>query len=88
MQVSTFYSVGSIVQHYWCNIYTDNTLAVNLSSNHTALTVGVVLYITGEFINLYHHWVLAKLRPAGISSGYTVPQGGLFSYVVCAHYCG
>ena len=83
-----FYTLGSVVQHYWCNMYTDHTLAVELSLNRTACIVGIMVYMTGELINLYHHWVLANLRPAGISSGYAIPQAGLFRFVVCAHYCG
>lgn len=83
-----FYSLGSVIQHYWCNIYTQGSLADKLSSNHIAIIVGVVLCITGEFINFYHHAILANLRPAGTSSGYVIPVGGLFHYVVCPHYFG
>ena len=83
-----FYTLGSVVQHYWCNMYTDEALAVKLSSNHVAFIVGIVLCTIGELTNLYHHAVLANLRPAGTSSGYTIPQAGLFRFVVCAHYCG
>ena len=69
-------------------MYTDEALAVKLSSNHATLIVGIVVYLTGELINLYHHAVLANLRPAGTSSGYLIPQAGLFHFVVCAHYFG
>lgn len=87
-QVVMFYSLGSVVQHYWCNIYTQGSLTEKLSSNHIAITVGIVLWIAGEFINFYHHAILANLRPAGTSSGYIIPTGGLFHYVVCPHYFG
>lgn len=87
-QVSLFYTLGSAVQHYWCNINTDENLAIQLSSNPMAFVVGIGLFVIGELINLYHHSVLASLRPAGSSSGYLVPQAGLFRYVVCPHYFG
>ncbi|KAJ7350968.1 hypothetical protein OS493_037502 [Desmophyllum pertusum] len=87
-EIAMFYSLGSVVQHYWCNLYTQGPLADKLSSNHIAFTVGIMLYITGELINLYHHVILANLRPAGTSSGYVIPQAGLFPYIVCPHYFG
>lgn len=83
-----FYILGSVVQHYWCNIYTDKSLAIELSSNHKAFVIGIVLYFTGELINLYHHSILANLRPAGSLSKYSIPQTGLFRFAVCPHYCG
>ncbi len=47
--------------------------------------VGVVLYGLGELGNLYHHVLLAQLRK-GATSGYFIPQGGLFSQVTTPHY--
>lgn len=83
-----FYGLGSVVQHYWCNIYTRGSLANELSSNHIAITVGIVLWILGESINFYHHAILANLRPTATSSGYVIPSGGFFHYIVCPHYFG
>ena len=82
-----FYMTGSVVQHYWCNIYTQGSLVDELSSNHIAITAGIVLWILGESINFYHHAILANLRPSG-TSGYVIPSGGLFHYIVCPHYLG
>lgn len=86
-QVSLFYTLGSAVQHYWCNLYTDKDLAAKLSSDHLALIVGLVLYLIGEFLNGYHHYELACLRPAAGSATYSVPESALFRFVVCPHYC-
>ena len=83
-----FYGIGSVVQHHWCNIYTQGSLADKLSSNHVAITAGIVLWILGESINFYHHVILANLRPSSTSSGYVIPSGGLFHYIVCPHYLG
>lgn len=85
IQISLFYTLGSAVQHYWCNLYTDEHLAAKLSSDHLALIVGMVLYFIGELLNGYHHYILASLRPAG-SWAYSIPQAGLFRFVVCPHY--
>lgn len=87
-QVAMFYGLGSVVQHYWCNIYTQRSLVDELSSNHIAIAAGIVLWILGESINFYHHAILANLRPSGTSSGYVIPSGGLFKLVVCPHYLG
>ena len=87
-QVAMFYGLGSVVQHYWCNIYTQRSLANELSSNHIAITAGIVLWILGESINFYHHAILANLRPSGTSSGYVIPSGGFFQFIVCPHYLG
>ena len=87
-QVAMFYGLGSVVQHYWCNIYTQRSLADELSSNHIAIAAGIVLWILGESINFYHHAILANLRLSGTSSGYVIPSGGLFKFVVCPHYLG
>ncbi|KAK2549736.1 Very-long-chain enoyl-CoA reductase [Acropora cervicornis] len=87
LQVSLFYTLGSAVQHYWCNVYTDEDLAAKLSSDDLALIVGFVLYLIGEFLNGYHHYELACLRPAAGSATYSVPESALFRFVVCPHYC-
>ncbi|GLJ24750.1 hypothetical protein SUGI_0473120 [Cryptomeria japonica] len=47
--------------------------------------VGVVLFCIGIGGNLYHHYLLSKLRKDG-KTGYVVPSGGLFDLVVCPHY--
>ena len=83
-----FYSLGSVIQHYWCNMYSTPEIAHQLSSNHATMLVGVVVFIVGEGICFYHHALLAGLRPTSGSVQYTVPQGGLFSFVVCPHYTG
>lgn len=48
--------------------------------------VGLVLFCVGQFGNLYHHYVLARLRKPENSKSYLVPTGGMFGYVLCAHY--
>lgn len=48
------------------------------------LALGLLLYLMGEAGNFYHHWLLAQLRQN--STGYVIPQGGLFTYVSCPHY--
>ena len=61
-----------------------------------AAALGVALFVVGSLGNLYHHWLLATLRPASSSSApaaaadrvktYQVPTGGLFSMVAMPHY--
>jgi very-long-chain enoyl-CoA reductase len=47
--------------------------------------LGCCTYLTGELGCLYHHLLLAKLRPGG-SKAYAIPRGGLFSIFICPHY--
>lgn len=51
------------------------------------LVIGGIVFAIGQAINLYHHVLLAGLRKEG-STAYIVPDGGLFSKVVCPHYLG
>lgn len=57
-----------------------------------ALDVGSVLFAVGQLGNLYHHWLLATLRPKAPAEGepvekkYSVPQGGFFRFVTMPHY--
>ncbi|KAI8370032.1 3-oxo-5-alpha-steroid 4-dehydrogenase-domain-containing protein [Choanephora cucurbitarum] len=58
-------------------------------------TVGIIIFVLGEFINGYHHWLLRKMRTKKdsatqqeLSSSYSLPQGGLFNHVIAPHYFG
>ncbi|CAK0805330.1 unnamed protein product [Prorocentrum cordatum] len=48
------------------------------------LLAGIVLNAVGQLGNLYHHWLLAAMRPtkggAEESSKYVVPSGGMFRH--------
>ncbi|KAI9253204.1 hypothetical protein BY458DRAFT_521941 [Sporodiniella umbellata] len=46
---------------------------------------GLGLFVLGESINGYHHWLLRSLRAKG-SREYKIPYQGLFNYVWCPHY--
>ena len=62
-------------------------LRENLSiQNDEFSTIGLVFFLVGEFGNFYHHYVLSTLRKPENSKSYLVPTGGLFDYVICAHY--
>ena len=78
-----------------------NTLVISLFYSQAAFTVGwlnrdsiaavdamfiggVFLFLVGIAGNFYHHKLLADLRKE--STGYFIPKGGLFQYVVCPHY--
>ncbi len=45
---------------------------------------GLGLFAIGIAGNFWHHKLLADLRREG--SGYAIPRGGLFEWVVCPHY--
>ncbi|CAM8961973.1 unnamed protein product [Rhodiola kirilowii] len=46
---------------------------------------GIVAFLIGICGNFYHHYLLSTLRDSG-SKEYKIPQGGLFSLVICPHY--
>ena len=49
------------------------------------MSLGILLFVTGMGGNLYHHYLLSRLRKDG-EKGYSIPQGGLFEFVICPHY--
>jgi very-long-chain enoyl-CoA reductase len=48
--------------------------------------LGTSLFVVGQLGNLYHHWILAKLRTSKSEEKYVVPRGGLFHLVAVPHY--
>lgn len=48
-------------------------------------SIGVLIFLVGIIGNFYHHYLLSKLRGSK-EKGYKIPQGGLFSMVICPHY--
>ncbi|XP_057735875.1 steroid 5-alpha-reductase DET2-like [Arachis stenosperma] len=46
---------------------------------------GVAVFLIGIIGNLYHHYLLSKLRGVG-EKEYKIPKGGLFGLVICPHY--
>ncbi len=49
--------------------------------------LGALVFAVGEVLNVYHHWLLARLRPPGVRA-YAPPRGGLFGWVASPHYFG
>ncbi|KAI3443767.1 hypothetical protein Pfo_000432 [Paulownia fortunei] len=47
--------------------------------------VGIPMFLLGIGGNFYHHYLLSKLRIKG-EKQYKIPQGGLFSLLICPHY--
>jgi hypothetical protein len=48
---------------------------------------GVILFITGFFINQYHDKILIGLRKNS-NGEYKIPHGGLFRYISCPNFFG
>ncbi|XP_060186429.1 uncharacterized protein LOC132615850 [Lycium barbarum] len=46
---------------------------------------GFIIFLVGIIGNLYHHYLLSKLRTKG-EKEYKIPQGGLFKFAICPHY--
>ncbi|KAI9264574.1 trans-2,3-enoyl-CoA reductase [Helicostylum pulchrum] len=79
LKISTGY-VGYLlaVTYFSCQVPQVSLLSASL---------GLVLFLSGEYINYYHHRILRNLRK-GDSKKYVIPSEGLFQYVWCPHYVG
>jgi len=53
---------------------------------HTSFVMGFVLFFLGMFINIYHDYLMINMKKG--SSGYVIPNGGLFNYISCPNYFG
>lgn len=53
--------------------------------NFWELYTGLTLFAVGSVGNLYHHYLLARLRSVS-GKAYVAPRGGLFDYVAAPHY--
>ncbi|XP_043702985.1 3-oxo-5-alpha-steroid 4-dehydrogenase 1-like [Telopea speciosissima] len=47
--------------------------------------IGVALFFVGIGGNLYHHYLLSRLREKS-DLGYKIPKEGMFNLVLCPHY--
>lgn len=47
---------------------------------------GILLFMGGELGNLYHHFLLTKLREDKGDKSYKIPTKGMFPNLVCPHY--
>mmetsp|Transcript_347 Transcript_347/g.622 ORF Transcript_347/g.622 Transcript_347/m.622 type:complete len:265 (-) Transcript_347:233-1027(-) len=83
--IGVFYSLGALLV---------NAAVRTEAAGHTATGppglaawLGALVFAVGQAGNFYHHWLLARLRKDGAkSTGYAVPQGGLFPCVNSPHY--
>jgi 3-oxo-5-alpha-steroid 4-dehydrogenase 1 len=80
-----FNSVNGFLNGYWLSHFSTEYRSGILIN--TRLSIGIILFITGFFINKYHDWQLIKLRTTS-GSGYKIPYGGLFKYVSCPNFLG
>ncbi|KAH7431635.1 hypothetical protein KP509_08G057800 [Ceratopteris richardii] len=85
--ISSAYATAAVVI-----IYAQHISAVREVQPDLDLTNwGLGVFVIGIVGNFYHHYLLASLRSdktksMNSKSKYVVPQGGLFTYVVCPHY--
>ncbi|KAF2664103.1 hypothetical protein BT63DRAFT_443907 [Microthyrium microscopicum] len=68
---------------YW--VYSPTSPTASLTSDSLIVKVGLALFVIGELGNLYTHYVLANLRPAGTTTR-AIPRGFGFGLVTCPNY--
>ena len=88
VHIGLFYATGAAICHWWVNFRTTEAEAEVFGQTLGFRAIGPVLFLAGESINLYHHYLLAALRKKGQKKRYVVPHGGLFAVSTCPHYLG
>lgn len=79
-----FNLVNGSLQGLWLGELAPSPLQVRLDDPRTAF--GLALFVVGAGINLHSDAILRRLRLG--SSGYRIPQGGLFRFISCPNYFG
>jgi 3-oxo-5-alpha-steroid 4-dehydrogenase 1 len=54
--------------------------------NPAILAFGIILFLTGMYINIYHDYLMISLKKG--SNSYVLPSGGLFDYIASPNYFG
>lgn len=88
--IGSFYCIAAATVSHYASVAPPLASAADLGAPigkgaPTAASVGLALAYVGLAGNLYHHWLLARLRAPG-AKRYKVPTGGLFEYVAAPHY--
>lgn len=75
--VALFYNAvnGWFLGYYYAHIYIISPLSPLLVGR---MVVGMVVFLGGMFINIYHDSLLINLRRTVASGTYVIPRGGLF----------
>jgi very-long-chain enoyl-CoA reductase len=82
-----YWALSGANMAYW--IYSPNSVAqkkeeLNLTQD-PVVALGLVLFVIGEAVNFYTHYVLANLRPKGTTTR-AIPRGFSFDWVTCPNY--
>ena len=77
------------IPHYLLGLafYIPTTVAINTAQATTHIHLGIGVFLIGNCLQLYHHWVLAHLRQHTEKTPvYAIPRGGLFRFICSPHY--
>jgi steroid 5-alpha reductase family enzyme len=89
--------MATISGSYAFNCYMANRFTAGIPADgfdDSSKNVGLLLFLAGQGINCYHHWLLAQLRTKKPDSDakkqqrYVTPVGGLFAWVSAPHFLG
>lgn len=87
---------------YIVDTFMTNQFVGQLSVPNPNLVVpGVAMFVLGQGVNAYHHYLLSRLRTGAVAEGegetkggaegsskYKTPRGGLFESTTCPHFAG
>jgi steroid 5-alpha reductase family enzyme len=80
-----FNGINALINSCWLSYM----IPANISGweQWSRIIIGVMLFVTGFFMNLYHDRILIRLRKTA-TNGYKIPYGGLFRYISCPNFLG
>ncbi|PIA18158.1 3-oxo-5-alpha-steroid 4-dehydrogenase [Coemansia reversa NRRL 1564] len=94
-----FNSINGYLNGRWLSMFApleyQQNCTVYIADNYGRCWVGLILFVGGIIGNIYHDNILMRLRRSPqsvnkkqkpISTRYSIPYGGLFSFVSCPHY--
>lgn len=76
MVIGTYYSVVAVVI----------ASVATKSPNGYCQIIGIAAFVIGCFGNLYHHYLLRRLRESAVGVQYVMPKTAWFEYAAAPHY--
>lgn len=80
-----FNFVNATLNGYYMAFFFDGQVVTSVMA--VRLSAGLLLFITGMYINIRADYMLINLRKS-VENGYKIPRGWLFEYVSCPNYLG
>ncbi|UJG41475.1 MAG: DUF1295 domain-containing protein [Candidatus Heimdallarchaeum aukensis] len=84
----TFNLFNTYIQGIWLFYLVPENMYTNTWFYSPQFIIGIIMFITGFFINKQSDHILRNLREKGAKDGYKIPYGGMFKFVSSPNYLG